>query len=180
MPSNVEIKLRVDDLATVESKAAELANYGPELLVQTDTFFDVPTGRLKLRRFDDGKSELIAYQRSDSDTVRESKWSRYSIDSAESAEQLIETLAMVAPPTVIVHKQRTLYLIGQTRVHLDRVDQLGDFVELEVVLDNQQTTEQGTAIADNLINSLGLESSERIAAAYADLLLNEGAETEGN
>lgn len=170
MPSNIEIKLRVDDLTTVESKAAALANYGPELLVQTDTFFNVPTGRLKLRQFDDGKSELIAYQRSDSATVRESKWSRYLIDSAQSAEELRETLAMATPPTVIVHKRRTLYLIGQTRVHLDRVDQLGDFVELEVVLNNEQTTAQGTSIANGLITSLGMKNAERISHAYADLL----------
>ena len=103
MPSNIEIKLRVDDLATVESKAAALADHGPELLVQTDTFFDVPTGRLKLRQFEDGKSELIAYQRSDSDAVRESKWCRYSTDSAQ---QLKETLAMVVPQTVTVYKTK--------------------------------------------------------------------------
>ena len=77
---------------------------------------------------------------------------------------------MVAPPTVTVRKQRTLYLIGQTRIHLDRVDQLGEFVELEVVLKNEQTTEQGTAIANGLIVSLGLQTAERIPHAYADLL----------
>ena len=170
MPSNIEIKLRVDNLSDVESKASALADHGPELLIQTDTFFDVPTGRLKLRRFADGKSELIAYLRSDLDDARESKWSRYQIDSAAVANQLKETLAMVAPETVTVGKRRTLYLIGQTRVHLDAVDGLGEFVELEVVLKDNQTQEQGVAIAEDLIVSLGLQNAESIAQSYADLL----------
>ena len=167
MPSNIEIKFRVDDLGAIELKAAVLADQGPELLVQTDTFFDAPAGRLKLRQFEDGKSELIAYLRSNSDSVRESKWSRYS---TEAAERLMETLAMVIPQTVTVHKRRTLYLIGQTRVHLDSVDQLGEFVELEVVLQNEQTKEEGTSIATGLIASLGLQDAERVPHAYADLL----------
>ena len=170
MPTNIEIKLQVDDLSAIESQAAKLADHGPELLVQTDTFFDVPTGRLKLRQFENGTAELIAYLRSNSDSIRQSKWSRYSTDSADSAQQLKETLAMVVPETVTVNKRRTLYLIGQTRIHLDSVDRLGKFVELEVVLDNDQTTEQGILIADNLIVSLGLENAERISHAYADLL----------
>jgi predicted adenylyl cyclase CyaB len=174
MPSNIEIKLRVDDLKTIEANAATLSDHGPELLVQTDTFFDVPAGRLKLRQFEDGKSELIAYQRSDRDEVRESEWRRFSIDSLEAAEQLKETLAMVAPQTVIVRKRRTLYLIGQTRVHLDQVDQLGDFVELEVVLENGQTNEQGVQIANDLIGSLGLLKAESVSLAYADLLAAKG------
>jgi len=167
MPSNIEIKFQVDDLESITSKAAKLADHGPELLVQTDTFFDAPAGRLKLREFEDGKSELIAYLRLDSDSVRESKWSRYFTDSAE---QLKETLAMAVPQTVTVRKRRTLYLIGQTRIHLDNVEQLGTFVELEVVLNDEQTPEQGVQIADDLIASLGLQDAKRITHAYADLL----------
>ena len=170
MPSNIEIKVRVDTLGDVEAKASALADHGPELLIQTDTFFDVQSGRLKLRQFADGKSELIAYVRSDSDAARESKWRRYQIDSATAANQLKETLAMVAPETVTVGKRRTLYLIGQTRVHLDAVDGLGEFVELEVVLKDNQTQEQGVAIAEDLIVSLGLQNAESIAQSYADLL----------
>lgn len=167
MPSNIEIKFRVDDLNIIELKAAALADHGPELLVQTDTFFDVPEGRLKLRQFEDGKAELIAYLRSDSDSVRESKWSRYP---TSSADELAKTLAMVAPQTVQVRKRRTLYLIGQTRVHLDQVEDLGYFVELEVVLEKNQTIALGVQIADGLIISLELENAERVTHAYADLL----------
>jgi len=170
MPTNIEIKFQVADLSAIESEAAKLANHGPELLVQTDTFFDVPSGRLKLRQFDDGKAELIAYLRSDSDSVRESKWSRHTIESTDAADALKETLAMVVPQTVTVHKRRTLYLIGQTRIHLDRVEQLGEFVELEVVLNSDQTDNEGTIVADELIAALGLESAERIAVSYSDLL----------
>jgi adenylate cyclase class IV len=69
-----------------------------------------------------------------------------------------------------VRKQRLLLLVGQTRIHLDRVDGLGDFLELEVVLREGQSTADGIAIAEALMHELGLTQAERIAGAYLDLL----------
>ena len=60
--------------------------------------------------------------------------------------------------------------MGQTRVHCDQVEGLGDFMELEVVLDDNQTTEDGQAIAEDLMVKLGIDSSKLIAGAYMDLL----------
>ena len=72
---------------------------------------------------------------------------------------------------VTVSKRRTLYLIGITRVHLDRVDELGEFVELEVVLGENDTHERGVEIANDVIDRLELSGAERLAVAYADLLV---------
>jgi adenylate cyclase class IV len=69
-----------------------------------------------------------------------------------------------------VRKQRWLLLVGQTRIHLDRVEGLGEFIELEVVLRDDQSVADGVRIADPLMHELGLAGAERIAAAYLDLL----------
>ena len=69
-----------------------------------------------------------------------------------------------------VKKTRILYLIGQTRVHIDRVDGLGDFLELEVVLRPDQSEDQGKQIAEELLTELGIGKNQLIAEAYVDLL----------
>lgn len=70
----------------------------------------------------------------------------------------------------MVAKRRFLYRIGRTRVHLDEVEGLGTFVELEVVLDEGQTPEEGQAVAEELLVDLGVEDGDRISGAYIDLL----------
>ena len=69
-----------------------------------------------------------------------------------------------------MRKHRTLFMIGRTRVHLDRVDGLGQFLELEVVLENQETSASGTAVAQELMADLGIEPSQLVEGAYIDLL----------
>ena len=70
----------------------------------------------------------------------------------------------------IVRKTRYLYLVGQTRIHLDDVEGLGKFMELEVVLREGQSDAEGRAIAEGLMASLGVERGDRIEGAYMDLL----------
>ena len=69
-----------------------------------------------------------------------------------------------------VAKERTLYMTGATRIHLDRVEGLGDYMELEVVLEEGVTEADGKACADRLMNSLGIEPEDLVSGAYVDLL----------
>jgi predicted adenylyl cyclase CyaB len=71
---------------------------------------------------------------------------------------------------VVVHKRRTVYLVGRTRVHIDRVTGLGDFLELEVVLRENEDQAVGEAEAHTLMQTLGVRSIHLIEAGYADLL----------
>jgi predicted adenylyl cyclase CyaB len=73
----------------------------------------------------------------------------------------------------IVRKRRLLYLVGRTRIHLDEVEGLGAFLELEVMLDDAQAEEEGEAIARRLLADLGVRDEDRVAAAYIDLLEQE-------
>src|SRR5688572_17434256 len=121
-------------------RARALAQRDAERIAQDDTFFRVPNGRLKLRSFADGSSELIHYQRSD---TLEAKLSDYCRLPVPDASALREALERALGTIGRVRKQRWLLLAGQTRIHLDRVDGLGDFVELEVVLRDNQSESDG-------------------------------------
>lgn len=172
MKRNVEIKAAVADLAAVEEKAAKLADRGPTILEQEDVFFHCSRGRLKLRRFAD-RAELIAYERPD---AAGPKQSRYVVYATADPDGLQNALSLAPGVRGVVRKRRTLYLIGPTRVHLDRVEGLGDFVELEVVLSEGQEVGEGLAIARRLMAELGISESQLVDKAYIDLLLDHERE----
>lgn len=70
----------------------------------------------------------------------------------------------------IVTKERHVYLAGRTRIHLDRVDGLGDFIELEVVLAPDDDDADGEAEAHRVFAQLGVAQEDLVAVAYVDLL----------
>ena len=70
----------------------------------------------------------------------------------------------------VVRKRRYLYLVGHTRVHVDDVEGLGHFMELEVVLQPGQSDADGQAIAERLMSDLGVEKEDLLEGAYMDLL----------
>ena len=69
-----------------------------------------------------------------------------------------------------MRKQRRLYLAGRTRIHLDRVQGLGDFVELEVVMTEGESLQDGVQEAIRLMDRLGVDPSQWVERAYVDLL----------
>ena len=81
MARNIEIKARAADLEALAGIAAGLADGPPVRLEQTDTFFHVPRGRLKLREFGDGTGELIQYARADSAGPKPSDFVRSPVPS---------------------------------------------------------------------------------------------------
>ncbi len=167
MPRNIEIKARIESIEALLPRARALADGDAELIEQDDSFFVVPHGRLKLRQFADGSAELIHYHRPDSG---EAKASDYVRVPAPEPAALREALARACGLRGRVRKRRWLLLAGQTRIHLDRVEGLGDFMELEVVLREGQADTAGATIAEDLMRALGLADAPRLAGAYLDLL----------
>jgi adenylate cyclase class IV len=171
MPTNIEIKARVRDWLGMTQRAAALSDTPEEILEQTDTFFRCPIGRLKLREFLDGHGELIAYSRED---IAGTKSSDYRITRTAEPEALRRTLADALGILGVVKKRRHLYLASQTRIHLDEVEGLGRFMELEVVLRPDQAAEEGEQIARDLMVKLGVEPADLLAGAYMDMLAPSG------
>jgi predicted adenylyl cyclase CyaB len=167
MARNIEIKARVSDLAPIREKALALARNSPEVIAQTDTFFVVPQGRLKLREFADGSGELISYERPDRPGPKESE---YILVPCKSAHDLTRALDKVLPVRGKVSKRREVFLIGRTRVHLDIVETLGSFVELEVVLQDQEQVQAAEREAHELMGKLGIQPTDLIPDAYIDIL----------
>lgn len=174
MPRNIEIKARIDDFDNLQRLARALADGEPEPIAQDDTFFPCPNGRLKLRVFADGRGELIAYDRAD---VEGPKPSDYSITAVDDPDALRGTLARALGLGGRVVKQRTLLRVGRTRIHLDRVDGLGDFLELEVVLRDREREEDGIVIAHDLLARLQIDRVQLVRCAYVDLLRDRPAAT---
>jgi predicted adenylyl cyclase CyaB len=167
MARNIEIKARIASVEALMPRAMALADGPPERIEQDDTFFDVSRGRLKLRQFADGSAELIHYQREDGPQARASDYARAPVPDAAA---LREALTRACGQQGQVRKQRWLFRVGATRIHLDRVEGLGDFIELEVVLQPGQDEEAAGRTAQALMHSLGLEQAPRVAVAYLDLL----------
>ncbi len=167
MPRNVEIKARLADRSSACAIAAGLSGTGPELIEQRDVFFGTRHGRLKLRLFPDGSGELIQYHRPDTASI---KLSDYRIARTPDANTLLEILRQTVTVVGEVRKRRLLYLIGQTRVHIDDVAGLGDFVEFEVVLRPGQDEAEGNRIAGQLLETFGIDRAQLIGRAYVDLI----------
>ncbi len=172
MPSNIEIKAILHGRAAALAAAASLADSGPEIIHQEDVFFHCEGARLKLRIFDPEHGELIRYERPNEAGA---KLSRYSIARTSTPYVLLDILTCTLGQLGTVKKIRTLYLAGQTRIHIDQVEGLGDFLELEVVLRDGQSENEGRRIAGELLSRLGISQESWVAEAYIDLLARQTA-----
>ena len=170
MPANIEIKARVRNFDELRSKAEGLSDAPVEIIPQEDTFFNVPHGRLKLRVLALDRGQLIFYQRADQGGP---KLSEYQIAETSEPDGLKRVLKLAYGIRGVVKKTRYLYLAGQTRIHVDDVHGLGQFMELEVVLREGQGDAEGQAIAEGLMAGLGVERSDLLEGAYMDLIENQ-------
>jgi predicted adenylyl cyclase CyaB len=167
MPANIEIKARVKDLTHLKNRAESLSDTPLQVIPQEDTFFNIPKGRLKLRVLAPDHAQLVWYARAD-DTGP--KRSDYQIHETSDPESLKSILALALGVRGVVRKTRYLYLVGQTRIHLDDVEGLGHFMELEVVMQPGQSDAEGQAIAEDLMTKLGIESTDLLDGAYMDMI----------
>ncbi|WP_247047865.1 class IV adenylate cyclase [Arthrobacter rhizosphaerae] len=166
MPTNIEIKARVESLAKLLPAVAALADAEPEHVVQDDTFFSCPNGRLKLRVLGEGEGVLIFYRRADEPGP---KPSFYVHSEIADPDRLRAVLTDANGKAGRVRKHRTVFRIGQARVHLDRVDGLGEFLEVEVNVDDTLEYDAAVSEANRLLAVLGIEDSALVEGAYVDL-----------
>ena len=138
------------------------------LLVQRDTYFHAPRGRLKLREEDGAIPQLIAYDRPDFAGQRES---RYRIVEVDNAEELKTTLSGSLGVRVVVEKERQLFVWeGNVRIHLDRVKGLGSFIEFEAVATAGSDFMRERAQISHLRDVFEIREEEVIGSSYGDLM----------
>jgi len=164
---NVEIKARTRNWNKLNKNVRQKSDGPGTLIRQADTFFYVMRGRLKLRQIDHGYGELSYYQREDSGGPR---MSNYQIFPTEDPLTLLGLMTSAMGVRGVIAKTRHLFWIGQTRIHLDEVDGLGRFIELEAVLRPDQTESDGKEIVHGILEQLCIDKQEVIDCAYIDLL----------
>jgi predicted adenylyl cyclase CyaB len=169
MATNIEIKASIKDFKKLKQLVEKLSDTPCEVITQKDTFFHTPNGRLKLRiRNSASDCGLLIYY--DRDDCSGPKQSNYIISLTSDPALLKTILSNALGIRGVVRKQRLLYRVGNTRIHLDEVERLGSFLELEVELSSGHSPEQGKATAMTLMRKLGLEKTDLIEGAYIDLL----------
>ncbi len=178
MNRNIEIKATCDDLNRVREAARELSAHPSGIEEQCDTYFRTARGRLKLRRrllnaegdgAGDEQFELIWYQRPDTTTAKGSDYYLIRvIDGVELGQLLADELGILTE----VRKRRTVYLWQNVRIHLDEVECLGSFIELEAVVDESCDDVSARAKIDHLCKTLEILPDQLINVSYSDLLLS--------
>jgi predicted adenylyl cyclase CyaB len=172
MGANIEIKARVKNFDKLRESVEKISDSPGIPIPQEDTFFNVAQGRLKLRILAPDEGQLIFYKRLDRSGPKRSD---YLIATTSNPQALKDVLAACYGIRGMVRKQRLLYLIGNTRIHLDQVEGLGTFIELEVVLTPNQNDKEGQAIANEWMTKLGIHEKSLVQEAYIDLLENQAA-----
>jgi adenylate cyclase class IV len=151
LPSNIEIKARARNFEQIRSRAEKMSDTPVQIIPQEDIFFNVEKGRLKLRILSPDQSQLIYYTRPDQDGPKRSD---YHITRSPDPQNLTRVLELAYGIRGVVRKTRYLYLVGQTRIHLE----------------DGQSDADGQRIAEDLMFALGVESEDLIEGAYMDLL----------
>ena len=167
MARNVEIKARLTNPSATMNLAAQLSGGPSEVIEQEDVFFCCTNGRLKLRVFAATSGQLIHYQRPDQPGPATSD---YLIAATTEPAQLREALSRAYGVVAVVRKTRHLFMLGRTRIHIDSVEGLGDFLELEVVLEEGEPVRNGEEEIATLMDALSIDAAALIDVAYVDQL----------
>ncbi|NQU81312.1 MAG: class IV adenylate cyclase [Bacteroidetes bacterium] len=167
MAKNIEIKAWAGDFNRQKIITETLCKHPGEQIWQEDIFFNISKGRLKLRIFDSGSGELIYYIRADSSGP---KVSQYEISVTNEPESLKNILTSSLGVRGVIKKQRTLYKIGLTRIHFDQVEGLGNFIELEFVMQKNTSKKEALQTVENLMKKLEIQDNQLINTAYIDMI----------
>ncbi len=172
MARNIEIKARLHDTGRARETAAGLADGPPEVLDQADYFFATKTGKLKLRVFAgeraERRGELIWYRRAEGHEPRPSD---YTIAPTSEPEAMHAILSAVLPAAGVVRKRRLVFLVGRTRIHLDEVEDLGTFLEFEVVMDEGNDEAAAREEARRLMEAFEIAEGDLLDRSYVDMLV---------
>lgn len=161
-----EIKAKLLDYdATMKTLHKHCGN-SKEVVNQEDIFFECKKGKLKLRIFDNNKADLIFYTRDKEDGIKNCKFVTYNSDDPEALKNVLSASFEIIGSVI---KTRTLYLYNDIRIHIDKVKSLGEFIEIEIPINNANRSESGTTI-QNLMKTFKIDKSHILEGAYIDLL----------
>ncbi len=166
---NFEFKAKVNDLETYENKLLLLNPVFKGLDIQTDTYFNVPYGRLKLRE-GNIENSLINYERQNVPGSRKSEIILYRHKPDAALKQILTHQFGIK---IVVEKQRRIYFIENVKFHFDNVNSLGTFIEVEAIdTTGERTNAELKAQCDRYSEYFNLADEQMIIASYSDLLMD--------
>jgi adenylate cyclase class 2 len=165
---NLELKARYPNHAFAKKMCLQLSAGNAGLLVQTDTYFNTPNGRLKLREAGGKSAELIHYVRPN---VKHDRGSTYEILPLADGKAALAFLTKSFGILTVVKKKRHLYLVENIRIHLDTVSGLGKFLEFEIVIHNAVEARHSHKQMNALKKLFKISDQDIIAVSYSDLKL---------
>lgn len=170
MRKNYEIKISVKDIKELEKAVRKLLRSKKHkhfIESQKDIYYNIDGGRLKLRIINDEIGNLIYYNRNEHNKKRVSN---YIISATKNFNELDEILRKLFDIFIIVDKRREIYTYEKVRIHLDKVNKLGSFLEIEVIYDSLKDAKK---IMNDLLNYFSLNENEFIKDSYSDLLTHK-------
>jgi adenylate cyclase class IV len=164
---NLELKATDPDPGRSLEVCRHLGARDEGTLWQRDTYFDARTGGLKLREQEPGHPHLIQFERADEPQQRES---RYRIVEVGDPTVLLAALTDALGVTVTVTKRRHLFIWQNVRIHLDEVQSLGTFIELEAVAADRSDLRDEQRLIRRLRDSFSITDERLLATGYATQL----------
>lgn len=162
---NVELKAELRDVALAREICKSQGAQPMGIVEQTDTYYRVASGRLKRRDTQGKEPEFIFYERPNQAT---SKVSQFTLFSESAAMERFGSQPLEV--WLVVRKQRELWMLENTRIHLDQVDSLGSFLEFEFLVSSVQSVDAGRLELQRLRQVFAIVLGEIIDCSYSDLL----------
>lgn len=166
---NIELKVKTDNFNQIKKLLHKIKAKFKGNLTQKDTYYNCEEGRLKTREINHETFQLIYYERPNFTKSKISNYKIKEIDQKELKEQKT-CLTKTKGIKTIVNKRRELWIYKNTRIHLDKVKGLGEYLELETIIKNHKDLQQLETEHRQIINLLGLNSYSKIDKSYSDLL----------
>ena len=166
MAVNLELKIPIKNISKFEESLVKIGAELKGVLKQKDIYYKVDNGLLKLR-LENGEASLIKYSR---DEKNKNRWSNYFVLKLEG-EEVENYFNDFFQIETVVSKKRKLYIYKDTRIHLDLVEGLGEFLELEtVVIEGKEKAKQ---LFDEIVKLLEINTSNQIKTSYRYLVQPE-------
>jgi predicted adenylyl cyclase CyaB len=166
---NLEAKFRLSNHAEAEERARAIGYTRRAVLNQRDTFFRVANGKLKLRE-ENGSAVLIFYHRGESGPLM---LSNYEIAKVADPPRTLRILATALGPIAVVEKVRTLMMRDNVRLHLDQVERLGEFGEIEAVIADCDDPERSRSAVNEILGALKVEKADLIDVSYFEMIAKQ-------
>lgn len=171
MARNIEFKASITDYDDMVCKVQRLTKKSPEFIEQKDVFYITSNGRLKLRSSSESSPELIYYLRKDTQLPKLSRYYRFSVKHYSLIYNLFNHILGVKG---VVQKKRCVFLKDNVRFHIDKVNHLGDFMEIEYIMKKTESRERALDTVTKMMEALGIKKEMLINCSYGDLILNKG------